>query len=107
MTKAETKWMQFHDKHLQKMKLQFADWFHKKFPGKYCWADCVSWANDWRRFNPFKIHNSTACERESFWEPPYTCYCGAWNNGKCYDLLSEKEKEALDPKENLTDELPF
>jgi len=74
--------------------MRFASWWHNQFPGKYCWADCVSWVFDWKRFNPFRIEKAGGCKIESE-TYPFNCYCGCWINGKCWDLLSEKEQHAI------------
>jgi len=105
-------WWKLHDKYLVKRKLSFAGWLHHKFKGKYCWADCVGWAYNPARLNPFKIENSNACCEESKTHSTNMCYCGGWNNGVCYDLLSKEEKQKMkdefDKQEtHLVDGLPF
>lgn len=89
-----------------RFKLRFIGWFHSKFPAKYCWADCVSWAYS-KRWNPFKIDKAKACEIESVTHSCEQCYCGAWNRGKCWDLISEKEREALRQSETELSSPPF
>jgi hypothetical protein len=92
---------------MQKLKLKFVYWLNKKFPGRYCWADCVAWAFSKRR-NPFKISDSSGCKRESETHSSDSCYCGGWVKGKCFDLLSEKEQAALRIKHLETEsEMPF
>lgn len=110
MINIEKKWMQFHNKHLVKRKLHFVAWFDKKFPGKYCWADCVSWAFDWRCFNPFKIGRAEGCKIESE-QYPHCCYCGKWSNGKLWQGLSKEERNAIRGMEEIVhsedEDLPF
>jgi len=78
--------------------MKFINWFYKKFPGKYCWTDCVSWAYASERWNPFKIDRPTGCATESKEHPTKACYCGCWMNGKCWDLLSKEEQEKIKNK---------
>jgi hypothetical protein len=91
--KANKWWRKFHEKRLYKAKLGFISWFHPRYPGKYCWADCVSWAISPYKFNPFRIDNAVGCKNESETHSTRSCYCGGWNNGKCFDLLTEKQKQ--------------
>ena len=111
MKKIRIAWYHFHGKHLQKRKLRFVTWLDKKYPGKYCWADCVSWSIDTGAFNPFKIDRSGGCLLESIEHSTGACYCGAWIDGKCFDLLSEQErKEITDHLETVepgVDDFPF
>lgn len=86
-------------------------WFHSKlYPGKYCWADCVSWAFSPTRFNPFEIQTSGGCEVESKEHEHEACYCGSWYKGVCFDTLSKKEQQAIrdeQKKELENEKLPF
>lgn len=105
-------WRNFHDKHLQKRKLSFVSKFHHKHKGQYCWADCVAWAFNYSRFNPFRIDKSKSCEIESQTHETEMCYCGGWEKGKCWDLLSKPEQEkrleeAELNKVSLGEHLPF
>lgn len=86
-------WSIFHDKYLVKKKLSFVSWVHFKFKGTYCWADCVGWAYNPYRLNPFKIETSKGCEEESKIHDTGMCYCGGWNKGVCWEKLSKEEKE--------------
>lgn len=105
-------WAKFHDKYLERKKLKFARHWHDLFPGKYCWADCVSWSMDSGQFNPWKMSSAKGCEAESKEHATSTCYCGSWVNGKCWDKLTKSEQEAerliLDAEyEKQKNELPF
>lgn len=102
-------WLPLHKKLFEKLKLKFITWFHSKFPGKYCWADCVSWSFSPYRFNPFKVDSTKACEIESINHSTGGCYCGNWSNGKCWDKLSVQEKEEFinNNKSMHPDDLPF
>lgn len=102
-------WCKFHRKHLEKRKLCFASWLHAKRPGKYCWADCVTWAMASQRMNPFKIDNAEGCKRESMDHEHKMCYCGGWMNGKCYDLMSREEQQKLKHETDLPveEKIPF
>lgn len=102
MKKVKRAWYRFHKKHLKKRKLRFVYWFDKKFPGKYCWADCVSWAFNSGAFNPFKIGNAQACKTESEIDAYYhQCYCGGWSKGKCWALLTDEERNAIIAQEEI------
>ena len=102
-------WFRFHQKRLEKNKLKFVSWFHSKFTDKYCWADCVGFSFNPTRFNPFKIESAKGCETESKEHDTLMCYCGGWQDGKCWDKLSkeEKEKVAANIDEQLNHKLPF
>lgn len=91
-----------------KIKLKFISWFHAKFPGKYCWADCVAWGYS-KRWNPFKIESSKGCEFESISHPNKTCYCGGWQDGNCWEKMSKDEKEKFKQQSasEMTDGIPF
>lgn len=86
-------WRIFHATHLLKSKLKFIGWFHDRFKGKYCWADCVAWAYNPSQFNPFKAGTSKGCKIESKQHDTKMCYCGGWNNGVCWDTLPKQEQE--------------
>lgn len=88
-------WSIFHSDHLRERKLKIAAWVDKKYPGKYCWADCVIWAYSPYKFNPFKIDKSDACKKESIEHSCKLCYCGGWNNGVCFALLPQEERDRL------------
>ena len=112
MKRIRIAWYHFHGKHLQKRKLHFISWFDEKYPGKYCWADCVAWSFNTSAFNPFKIDSSRACEIESETIECGSCYCGGWNQGKCWDLLSKEERKAILAEKELiamqqVDNFPF
>lgn len=93
-------WHVFYDKYLSKRKLRFVQWWDDKYPGKYCWADCVSWAFNPYSFNPFKIADSGACEIESKEHQHKMCYCGGWDNGVCFAKLpTEEQKKITDERE--------
>lgn len=100
-------WRRLHAKMFVSLKLKFIDWFYDKFSGKYCWADCVAWAYNSGRFNPFNIDKSLGCEEESKTHPCESCYCGIWNNGRCYSSLSEEEKEEMFKNSPVSEDLPF
>lgn len=104
-------WFRFHKKRLEKKKLQFISWFHSKFPGKYCWVDCVAWSFNPRKFNPFRVDSAKACQTESETHDTLMCYCGGWQEGKCWDKLTAQEKENITNNEKvvqkLMDDLPF
>ncbi len=105
-------WITFHKKHLDYRKLKFISWFHSKFPGKYCWADCVMWSMHPYKFNPFRVDKSKACEIESIEHDCKACYCGGWDNGKCWDLLPKEERESIKAEREkeyqlMKDDLPF
>lgn len=102
------KWRSFHSEHLVGRKLKFISWFNKKFPAKYCWADCVAWSYSPTRFNPFKLDRSRACEIESKEHYTGLCYCGEWNEGKCFVALPKEEQEKTKEESKLQEaELPF
>ena len=111
MRRIKRMWFQFHSDRLVKLKLKFVSWFDAKYPGKYCWDDCVAWAYSPRRFNPYKIENSKGCETESKTHDTESCYCGGWVNGKCYALLTEQEKSIMlaerEKQLEFNDDLPF
>jgi len=99
---------------IYRFKLKVAKLLHSSFPGKYCWADCVTWAYARKRWNPFKIDNARGCEQESKDHPHKLCYCGGWQDGQCWDKLPKKErdrihKEAEEARLNNPDtaDLPF
>lgn len=77
-----------------RLKLKFIKWFHSKFPGKYCWADCVAWAYS-KSWNPFTVDRSEGCKKESTEHSTKSCYCGGWQKGKCFDLLSKEDQEKI------------
>lgn len=91
-------------------RMRFVSWFHSLFPGKYCWADCVSWAYS-KSWNPFIIDNAKGCEQESLDHPHRLCYCGGWKDGKCYDKLTKEEKDseikAIKEICTMQNDLPF
>lgn len=109
MRKYKKLWYHFHGKYLQKRKLKFIQWFYSKFPGKYCWADCVAWSFSATRFNPLKVDSSRGCMIESVTHDSGMCYCSGWNKGQCYDLLSEAEKRAVKEEYKEVDltQIPF
>lgn len=92
-----------------KIKLRFISWFHKLFPAKYCWGDCVAWAYDHKRFNPFKIESAEGCKEESKTHSTNMCYCCGWENGKCWEKLpkEEKEKRQAEIHNSIVDDIPF
>ncbi len=102
-------WRRFHAKYLERRKLNFIRWFHSKFPDKYCWADCVSWSYSPYKFNPFRIDSAKGCQIESTTHSTNSCYCGGWNNGKCFDKLTQAEKDEI--RKGITEtpaiDLPF
>lgn len=102
-------WGRLHAKFLVNKKIRFISLFHAKRPGKYCWADCVAWAYNSGRFNPYRIDKSVGCEFESLTHDSKMCYCGGWNNGKCWDSLSteEKDKVIAENKIELPEGVPF
>lgn len=106
-------WCQFHEKKLEHKKLKFVRWFSALFPGKYCWADCVSWSFSRGRFNPFRIDGTKGCEIESKEHSTGHCYCGGWQDGQCWDKLSKAEQDKIkadrlaDYSDSTGDELPF
>lgn len=75
-----------------KFKMWFVQIWHDLVPGKYCWADCVSWAYG-SRWNPFKIESSSGCITESKEHKDGCCYCGMCHKGVHWDTLS-KEAQA-------------
>lgn len=97
----------------EKYKMKFVTWWDKKFPGKYCWADCVSWAFAYDRWNPFKIESSRGCEIESKTDGLYKmCYCGGWKDGICFAKLPKEEQlrirqESDAERKQIEDDLPF
>jgi hypothetical protein len=95
---------------VKKIKLRFVQWWYKVNPGKYCWADCVSFVFSPKRFNPFKIDKATCCKEESI-QTEGMCYCGQFNYGICFQELSKQEKEQMITDrlkaQELIDELPF
>lgn len=102
----------FHRLYLNDIKLKFINWFYHLFPGKYCWADAVSWAHSPDRRNPFKVDTSRPCEAESKEGVHLSCYCGNWNDGTCWDKLSKAERKRIREEQNReiyesNDELPF
>lgn len=100
-------WIKFHSKRLVGLKLKIATWLDKKYPGKYCWAACVAWAYNYDSLNPFKIDSSKACKIESITHPHKLCYCGGWENGKCFALLpKEEQKEIIEKLEKESKESP-
>lgn len=94
------------------LKLRFIGFFHSKlFPGKYCWADCVSWAYGRKRWNPFRIDSSRGCKTESKEREHHACYCGGWKDGQCYDLMTKEQRQEYIDHANKVheekDDLPF
>lgn len=87
-----------------KLKIRFITWFHSLFPGRYCWADCVAWAYS-NKWNPFKIMRSRPCEIDSL--DNKSCYCGSWQDGKCWNNLSKEEKEIFSQQGEVTEGMPF
>lgn len=102
-------WITFHNRFIVSRKLTFVRWFHSKHPGKYCWADCVSYAFSSSSINPFKIQSAIGCKKESLEHSCKACYCGAWSQGKCFDLLSKEEQNLLRIriKNKVSSQLPF
>lgn len=105
-------WRVVHKKRLESAKLKFVKWFSDQYSGKYCWADCVMWAYNATRFNPYKIDKATGCAQESIDHDTQSCYCGGWNSGQCWDLLSKKDQDAENEKrkielQEVEDHLPF
>ena len=98
------KWTRFHSAYLVRPKLSFVRWFDNFFKGKYCWTDCVGWAFDSERFNPFKIDTSKGCEADS--RENELCYCGGWKKGVCFAKLSKKEQGKIRQNENQTPHPP-
>ena len=88
-------WVRFHRDYLAHRKLKFATWWDNINSGKYCWADCVSWAFSPEEWNPFKISSSKGCEIESIEHEHESCYCGGWNKGVCFSLLSTDEQKKI------------
>jgi hypothetical protein len=89
-------WYKFFKKRkIEKHKLKFVSWFDNLFKGKYCWTDCVSFAFSPERFNPFRIESSKGCEIESIKHQHKLCYCGGWQNGKCFAKLSKEEQNKI------------
>ncbi len=74
------------------LKLKFVSWFHMKHPGKYCWADCVSWAFS-KRWNPYKIKKTESCAILS--KGIYQCDCGCYVNGVCWDKMSQAQRDRI------------
>jgi len=102
----------FFNRFIQSKKLKFIVWFDAKNPGKYCWADCVSWAFSPTQWNPFDIGSSEGCEIESKEHSHKTCYCGGWMNGVCFAKLSKAEQQKIrDEQETeyqkIKENLPF
>lgn len=89
-TKLMKQWYIFHGKYMVLPKLKFILWFTKRFPGKYCWAECVSFAYGSGQWNPFKVMDSKGCEAAS--KKEMACYCGQWCEGKCDDKENKKLK---------------
>ena len=101
-------YFKFHDKRLQKLKLDLAQVLFDNNKGKYCWADCVSYSFAPFRFNPFKIESSRGCEIESKEHDTNMCYCGGWENGVCYDKLTQDEKDKMQIEiKSVSKEIPF
>jgi hypothetical protein len=110
--KLEIIWLRFHKKYIEKKKLKFVRWFHYLAPHKYCWADCVAYSFTASRFNPFRIDNEKGCKAESETHMNKSCYCGSWQNGKCWDKLPQCEKDEYKRQIEVynsthKDELPF
>ena len=106
------KWRKFHSKYLERLKFKYVEWLDRSFPGKYCWADCVCWAISSSRLNPFKIDSSQGCNIESITHPCKLCYCGGWQNGRCWDLMTQEERDKITREreayaDKLIDDLPF
>jgi len=86
-------WVRFHDGFLRAQKLRLAQFLHDKFPARFCWADCVSYAYGVFYFNPLKIQGCKGCKIES--EQNTACYCGQWCNGRLWrDLTPTEQSEA-------------
>ncbi len=85
----------FHRDYIADKKLKFVQWWDRINPGKYCWADCVSWAFDPEQWNPFKIGGSEGCEIESIEHEHEICYCGGWNKGVCFATLPQSERDRI------------
>lgn len=97
---------------IEKKKMRFVTWWFGLFPGKYCWADCVTWAFSPKRYNPFNIDTSKGCEEESKTHEHESCYCGNWNAGKCWDKYSKAEQKAITDeidkqRAEQPDDIPF
>lgn len=75
----------------QKLRLRFIYFFDSVFKNKFCWADCVSWAFNFKvkKFNPFNIDLAKTCREES--EEYGTCYCGRFYQGLAVSDLNASE----------------
>lgn len=105
--KIEMMYRQFHKEQLHEPKLKFGSWFDSMFPGKYCWSDVVVWSLDPFAWNPFNISSSSACENESITHEHELCYCGRWEKGKCFELLTPEELAEKEARWNSDEETEF
>lgn len=102
-------WSRFHKNHLERKKIRFVSWFDSVFPGKYCWAECVSWAFNCYNLNPFTIERSKGCKQESIDHEHKMCYCGGWQGGKCWALLTDEQQNKIKKERSGVshEDLPF
>jgi len=81
---------------LEKFRFSFIQRFDRIFKNQYCWADCVSWAYNFRvkDYNPFNIELAKTCRQESEESSNGTCYCGRFYKGLAISELTEQQLEA-------------
>lgn len=100
-TKLKHVWRDFYNRFLFRRKLRFISWWYNRNRRKYCWPDCVSWAYNPYRINPFIIDSCRGCQIESEFSQSASCWCGAWNNGvfkkDANDQKVSIEKENTEP----------
>lgn len=80
----------------KKLRFDFIRHFDRFFRNEFCWADCVSWAYNFRvkNWNPFNIEEAKSCREESEESKCGTCYCGRFYKGLAISDLTEIQADA-------------
>lgn len=82
---------------VEKMRFNLIQYFDRVFKNQFCWADCLSWAFNFRvkDYNPFNIELAKTCREESEESGGNTCYCGRFYRGLAISELTEAQLKAV------------
>lgn len=81
---------------VHKIRFALVSLIDEVFRNRFCWADCVSWAFNYRvkKWNPFNIELAKTCREESE-ESESACYCGRFYKGIPVDEFTREELEKV------------